>query len=472
MIDTKKSAVIDPRKADAQYKPFPSFLEWRTNSYIDLIRWDRYSKRLNEIKESAGSDVKRVREAIELAAAIDTGAIEGLYDTDRGFTYTVAFESAIWQSAVSEAKGEKVRALIESQLEAFEYVLDFATENVPIASAWIRELHSQVCKEQETYQAITEIGIQNLPLRGGQFKSLPNHVHKQSGEIHSYAPVDLVSAEMLRLCDELNSMDFQESHPVLQSAYSHYAFVAIHPFADGNGRVARALASVYTYRSHSIPLLIFADSREKYRFALEQADEGNYQAFMDFILDVGLSSIQLFADSLQTNGSAVGESIAKIQDLYVTKGGYSHEEVDKAGYELTELFHAEFDQHLSSISLPSNITPQVSIYSATIDKNSMPESYRQPLGGGRNISLLVSTTPPAKASASVRLSLAVPTDCGRADDIILMIDKDGVGETFDARASELIPTQTAALQMRVKLTVRRIIDHTLRQLAEEAKIKF
>lgn len=30
---------------------------------------------------------------------------------------------------------------------------------------------------------------------------------------------------------------FVKAHPVLQAAWAHFAFVAVHPFADGNGRV-------------------------------------------------------------------------------------------------------------------------------------------------------------------------------------------------------------------------------------------
>jgi Fic family protein len=57
---------------------------------------------------------------------------------------------------------------------------------------------------------------------------------------------------------------------------AHYAFVAIHPFADGNGRVARALASVFTYRAYSVPVLILAESRNDYLTNLEAADRSNH----------------------------------------------------------------------------------------------------------------------------------------------------------------------------------------------------
>jgi Fic family protein len=45
----------------------------------------------------------------------------------------------------------------------------------------------------------------------------------------------------------LNSKDASETNPLLTAGISHYEFVRIHPFIDGNGRAARALASLILY---------------------------------------------------------------------------------------------------------------------------------------------------------------------------------------------------------------------------------
>ena len=46
----------------------------------------------------------------------------------------------------------------------------------------------------------------------------------------------------------INANDKEDIHPVLKSGIIHYELVRIHPFVDGNGRVARALASVILYQ--------------------------------------------------------------------------------------------------------------------------------------------------------------------------------------------------------------------------------
>ncbi len=46
----------------------------------------------------------------------------------------------------------------------------------------------------------------------------------------------------------LNRLQANEVHPVLKAAITHYILVAIHPFVDGNGRVARALATLALFK--------------------------------------------------------------------------------------------------------------------------------------------------------------------------------------------------------------------------------
>ncbi|HSO74367.1 MAG TPA: Fic family protein, partial [Blastocatellia bacterium] len=309
---------IDPRRADALYKPFSSFAEWAAESSIDVTRWDRYVAELRELRDGSPELMPRALEIARRAAAFDTGAIEGLYETDRGFTMTVAVQSLLWEAALDE-KGLQVRALFQAQLNAYDYILDFATRAVPIAEAWIRELHGQICEAQETYRVWTEIGWQEQLLPKGKYKLLPNHPLLADGSFHSYAPVDMTPTEMFRFCQELRSPDFLEAHPVLQAAYAHYAFVAIHPFADGNGRVARALGSVFTFRAQSIPLLILVDNRGDYLDALQAADAGDNQAFVDFTLERALDALQMASESVRAAAvTPIEEAVAEIKLLYKT----------------------------------------------------------------------------------------------------------------------------------------------------------
>ena len=104
---------------------------------------------------------------------------------------------------------------------------------------------------------------------------------------------------MQRLVDMLQSDDFLAAHPAVQAAYVHHYCVKVHPFPDGNGRVARALASVFTYRSHYVPALIFASDKRKYLSAIRAADAGNTRAYCRLIQSATESAVDLFVNAVE-----------------------------------------------------------------------------------------------------------------------------------------------------------------------------
>ena len=267
---------------DAQYRPFPGFDEWpRQIPGQELWDFD-FSFFQSIASEASKADLRGAQQIALRTAAFDTGAIEGLYSTDRGLTFTVATQAAAWEQEVSSRDTEALD-LFKAQLGAFELVLDLATDHFPqVTQAWLRRLHEEVTAAQATYVVHTPVGPQEQPLPKGEYKKYPNHVRTAAGKIHAYAPVEITQGEMQRLVDQITTADFEDAHPILQAAYVHYALSVIHPFADGNGRVARAAASAYTYRAASIPLLVQAHDRDRYLATLAAADSGKFAPFIEF----------------------------------------------------------------------------------------------------------------------------------------------------------------------------------------------
>ncbi len=68
--------------------------------------------------------------------------------------------------------------------------------------------------------------------------------------------------------------------PVLKAGLAHFWFVTIHPFDDGNGRIARAIADMALARSENSPQRFYSMSaqirqeREAYYSILEQTQQG------------------------------------------------------------------------------------------------------------------------------------------------------------------------------------------------------
>ena len=69
----------------------------------------------------------------------------------------------------------------------------------------------------------------------------------------------------------------------VQAAWLHHRFAQIHPFQDGNGRIARAIASMVLIKGGLFPLVVTRDDRTKYLSALEAADYGDLKPLVDMI---------------------------------------------------------------------------------------------------------------------------------------------------------------------------------------------
>ncbi len=74
----------------------------------------------------------------------------------------------------------------------------------------------------------------------------------------------------------------REHHPVKAAALAHKEFVFIHPFIDGNGRVARLLMNLVFLQEKYAIAIIPPITRSEYIAFLEQA-HANDQDFIDFI---------------------------------------------------------------------------------------------------------------------------------------------------------------------------------------------
>ena len=81
-------------------------------------------------------------------------------------------------------------------------------------------------------------------------------------------------------------------HPLIMAAVFHYEFVFIHPFADGNGRMARLWHTVLLYRWRSVFEYIPLESQierfqEQYYDAIAKCNtSGNSNIFIEFMLDM------------------------------------------------------------------------------------------------------------------------------------------------------------------------------------------
>ena len=100
----------------------------------------------------------------------------------------------------------------------------------------------------------------------------------------------------------------QENHPIVMSAIFHHELVTIHPFVDGNGRVARAASQWLLFEKGYDPLHtlslddFFARDRGRYYNMIQQTRDmdGDYTYWIDYVVEGLLDSVQKIFDRLKT----------------------------------------------------------------------------------------------------------------------------------------------------------------------------
>lgn len=98
--------------------------------------------------------------------------------------------------------------------------------------------------------------------------------------VHYVAPkADLLKKEMAAFFEWLDSE--KEYDDIIAAAVAHLWFITIHPFDDGNGRIARALSDLFLARSEDSPQRFYSMSaqiraeRSEYYDILEKTQQGD-----------------------------------------------------------------------------------------------------------------------------------------------------------------------------------------------------
>jgi hypothetical protein len=111
--------MIEPQIGN--YRPFPTISEWIEGPQLVTERINMLDPLVRGLEELPKEICQRAIAVVRDAAAIETGAIEDLYQLDSGITVTAATEGALLSSAL-DSQPERVRALIAAQLSAYDFV--------------------------------------------------------------------------------------------------------------------------------------------------------------------------------------------------------------------------------------------------------------------------------------------------------------------------------------------------------------
>ncbi len=236
----------------------------------------------------------------------------------------------------SSGKPLKDHLEIEGHNEALNLIEEVIKSNRPLTQNFIRELHKIILKNPYQVDAITP---DNKPtkklIKVGKYKTLPNHVKTIAGEIFYFSTPEETPARMSDLINwyenEVSKKDFD---PVLTASIFHYKFIRIHPFDDGNGRIARILLNFILMQFHFPPVIIKTQDKENYFRALRQADGGFLDQFVEYIAKNLCHSLEIMIKGAK--GEEIEDEDYLDKEIAVLKATYKATKNNKKEYKTTE----------------------------------------------------------------------------------------------------------------------------------------
>lgn len=175
---------------------------------------------------------------------------------------------------VGEAEVRDVQEMAASNVGLKMMREEAQLKGIPLTQNFIRTLHKTLLREDYTvYRTLPGGEITSYVIHAGQYKTRPNSVITRYGERFEYASPEETPALMTDLVTWYNEAELSGKYtPVELAAIFHYRFIRIHPFEDGNGRIARMMVN-YILSRHNYPMVVVRSRKKnEYLEALHKTD--------------------------------------------------------------------------------------------------------------------------------------------------------------------------------------------------------
>jgi len=230
-----------------------------------LSRIDEKMQRLNSVRPLSRDVLKKLHEEMRVLHTYHSNAIEGN-------TLTLSETQLVLEEGITIG-GKSLREHLEAtnNAKAFDLLENIAGQKTTIDHITIQEIHEAVMagilEEAGRYRTknVRITGTTKTPPDWTRVVGLMDNLIKETAE--------------------------SKKHPVETAALLHYRFVEIHPFIDGNGRVARLITNLYLVARGYPPIVLKKEDRMKYYRVLRAADAGSPSAVVNFFakaVDEGL----------------------------------------------------------------------------------------------------------------------------------------------------------------------------------------
>ena len=216
-------------------------------------------ERLNSVRPLPRSTLKSLREKLEVEMTYHSNAIEGNRLTLRETWLVLKKGMTIGGKSVEE------HLEATNHREAMLLLENLAKSSRNVSETDVLKLHAVI--------------LDKIRSDAGRYRRGRVFI---AGAKHVPPSPKLVPELMDEVLSELNSGS-KGINAVISAARLHHRLAWIHPFMDGNGRLARLLTNLRLMRANFPPIVLRKLERRAYYSALEKADDGDFAPLAMFI---------------------------------------------------------------------------------------------------------------------------------------------------------------------------------------------
>ena len=229
---------------------------------IALEKW-------NAIQPLSEKDRERLSRKFSVDFNYNSNHIEG-----NTLTYGQTELLLLFGKVIGEADFREYEEMKASDVGLKMMTIEAVDQDKPLTQNFICTLHRTLLREDYTVYRTLPGGVQtSYVIHAGQYKTRPNSVITRYGDRFDYASPEETPALMTDLVDWYNQTEQSGTlSPADLAILFHYRYIRIHPFEDGNGRIARLLMNFILSR-HGYPMVVVRSrQKQQYLEALHRSD--------------------------------------------------------------------------------------------------------------------------------------------------------------------------------------------------------
>lgn len=252
--------------------------------------------------------------------------IDQQIDYDKFYLYSIITHStAIEGSTVTEIENQ---LLFEQGITASGRTITEQMMNLDLMAAYEKSLKYASLHSDITIDLLKELSALVMKNTGSTYKTALGEFSSANGDLRllnvtagiggrSYMSYAKVPIKLKEFCDNLNEQRKMVGRKSITEKYimsfdTHYNLVTIHPWADGNGRMARLVMNMIQFENGLIPAKILKEDKAEYIKALvETREKDDLSIFRNFMMGVMTKNmkrdIQAFNESTEVHPTKTKE---------------------------------------------------------------------------------------------------------------------------------------------------------------------